>query len=57
VKDRCHSHNGRCLRFWQFKAQGGETPLNRLESARLLGGRDVAELLKPLSEGTALTEV
>jgi len=26
VKERCYSYNGRCLRFWQFKAKDEEEP-------------------------------
>jgi len=31
VKDRCYSHNGRCLRFWQFERKnGGKASFNRV---------------------------
>ena len=31
VKDRCYSHNGRCLRFWQFERKnGGKTSSDRM---------------------------
>jgi len=34
VKDRCYSHNGRCLRFWQFrsKEEGEPTLQSRITS-------------------------
>ena len=30
VKERCYGYNGRCLRFWQFKADEDGRPLLRL---------------------------
>ncbi|RLI10640.1 hypothetical protein DRO42_00600 [Candidatus Bathyarchaeota archaeon] len=46
VRERCYSYNGRCLRFWQFKArEEGEIRPRRRESA---WSRPVFE--KPLVE-------
>jgi len=35
VKERCYSYNGRCLRFWQFKAREEEPSIRRHRIAPL----------------------
>lgn len=47
VKERCYSHNGRCLRFWQFeRKKEDETPLFGL-SRRLEVFKSIPVLTPP----------
>ena len=51
MKERCFSHNGRCLRFWQFKAkEEGELTLHRLRTALLRHEYHGEGEIKPLHE-------
>jgi len=51
VKERCHSHIGRCLRFWQFKAkEEGELTLHRRRTALLRHEYHGEAEIEPLPE-------
>ena len=45
VKDRCYSHNGRCLRFWQFERRSQEE-----DSVKVMIQRMRANLLDSVNE-------
>jgi hypothetical protein len=47
VRERCYSYNGRCLRFWQFKAKAEGRPiLTRDGAPRLTDDVDEERLLE-----------
>ena len=45
VKDRCHRHNGRCLRYWQLKkvSEDNESVERLARRIRLLGNMPAQE--------------
>jgi len=55
VKERCYCFNGRCLRFWQFKARerGGSLPL-RDRKALPMDWPDMKIMVELAPEGTPM---
>ena len=55
VKDRCHRHNGRCLRYWQLKktTEDNESVERLASRVRLLGDVQAQNVVEqPTSAGT-----
>ncbi len=53
VKERCYCYNGRCLKFWQFKAEEDGKPSLRLRArVRLPSYSDEEVLASPVAKIT-----
>ena len=50
VKERCYRYNGRCLRFWQFKAKDGLDPRLLQRKSDIFSSRFMDDLMEDLQK-------
>ncbi len=53
VKERCYSHNGRCLRYWQFKAEKERRLPHRRKDVSPLKPEYFEEEIEPMQEDSS----
>jgi len=52
VKERCYCYNGRCLKFWQFKAKEEREPGNLKKNADIFSSKFLDDFMEDLQKET-----